>query len=189
MESADFRFEMSPDEPIRASANDVQLGLTITELVVATEKEVLAQILSQVKTLETAQDLMQETFHRAWAARHRFDPAKDGRAWIRKIAKNVVYTHFRSERAQKRKRPPQQAKTPIDDSSTKLLDGLILADDLSEMDRAAAALNDSDRALYELRRKGLSMTEIATATGRSKQSLGPAWTRVQAKLRAKMSHD
>ena len=42
-----------------------------------------------------AEDLVQETFERAWRARDRYDPSSSMRAWLYKIAANLCIDHLR----------------------------------------------------------------------------------------------
>ena len=62
-----------------------------------------------------ADDLSQETFLRAYRARHRLTPDANVRAWLFTIATNVFRNHVRSERRRRRwpgKARPSRSKAP-----------------------------------------------------------------------------
>lgn len=62
------------------------------------QKEVYAWIVRIVRDCGIAEDLTVETFWRIYRYRARFDPARDFRAWARRIATNAALDHLRVAR-------------------------------------------------------------------------------------------
>lgn len=204
MESAEPNSGTKPSAAVSEITSWRDLRTQFADLFQAFEKEVFAFIFRDIRNKETAWDLTQQTFLQAWKAFDRFDSSQDGRSWVMTIARNVVFSHFRSEGAQKRGRPisldqivngannekPSRVSAePIDRDCPDPSEKLIRDEAIDAMDRAAGQLNEKDRELYRLCRAGLSTAEIAKKTGRSKTAIGPALTRLYAKLRRKLTPD
>jgi RNA polymerase sigma-70 factor (ECF subfamily) len=181
-----------------------ELSIRITDLVEKTEQEVFHFIYRRLGNEATAWDLTQETFLRVWRFRDQFDQAQDGRSWVLEIARNVVVSDFRATKSQKRgagktisfdflsliingQGQTGPSKDLFDAKSANPLDGLVLAESLEAMDRAADGLNQKDRDLYRLLREGRSAAEIARMTGTTVAAIASHQTRLLHKMRSKLS--
>jgi RNA polymerase sigma-70 factor (ECF subfamily) len=112
-----------------------------------------------------AEDLVQETFVRAYRAIARFRGESAFRTWLSRIAINVVRTHL-----DRRGRRPVTIDTGSDEQDSDLIESLAASDDLETtfgrrraIDQALAALPDELRTVITLRDiQGLEYHEIAT---------------------------
>lgn len=109
-----------------------------------------------------ADDLVQETFARAFAARHRYQPGSNGRAWLCRILANLVVSEQRRRMRDDRLRarvlavaataPPCEPETPALDEAALVT--------------ALQRLPPSERRIVELADvEELSYREIARALG------------------------
>ena len=146
-----------------------------------------------VRNPEDAEDLLQETFLRAYRFLHRFDPDRPFGPWLMCIGANLARNHLRRARG----RP----EVPLDDrgeNGEQAYEGAWLADTrgaqaLSHRDllartrEALARLPDDQRAVLEMRLLGeMSYKEIAAALdipiGTVMSRLNRARGRIQAEL-------
>lgn len=76
-----------------------------------------------LRNRETAEDVAQETFLRAYRAAHRLRPSDDPRPWLYRIATNTALNHLRSLRRQRgayaRLDPPDPEDETIDHHITR----------------------------------------------------------------------
>jgi RNA polymerase sigma-70 factor (ECF subfamily) len=93
-----------------------------------------------------ADDLVQETYVRAWAARHRYTPGSNARAWLMRILSNLAVSEQRRRVREERMRTRVIARSiepVIDPPAEAVVDDAALG-------RALAALNPAERRLIEL---------------------------------------
>lgn len=105
-----------------------------------------------------AEDLVQETFMRALAARHRYRPGTNARAWLCRILANLAISGRRKEARDRRLQTriaevsPSSLPSPADDARA----------DHRRIRLAIAALSDAERRLIELADvEGMRYREIA----------------------------
>ncbi len=122
---------------------------------------------------EDAQDLLQETFLRAYRFLHRFDPSRPFGPWLLRIGTNLARNQLRHRAS--RREVPLNVKQADDREAT--FEGRWLADGttlerveyslLLEQTRSAmAALPEEQRVVLEMRLLGeMSYREIAAALG------------------------
>jgi RNA polymerase sigma factor (sigma-70 family) len=141
------------------------------DLVQRTERPVYGFLRRLVGHRETAEDLMQETFIKAWRSWETFDPSRGGLAWVPSIARNAVGDYIRKRDAQKRIQPlPLGNHDPVDwRTGQSTLDIQRIA-----LYWAIEQLNDWERDLITLHLARLSYSEIAVSTGRTEAAIGPA---------------
>lgn len=116
-----------------------------------------------------AEDLVQETFVRAFRAISRFRRESSFRTWLHRIAVNVVKSHV----ARRGRRVETSALREDGEHVESLLDRMPSDEDLEtavvrrqSIDRALGTLSDEVRLLITLRDvQGLEYHEIATVTG------------------------
>jgi RNA polymerase sigma-70 factor, ECF subfamily len=101
---------------------------------------------------DTADELTQEVFLRAWRAPLAGETEVEGRAWVFKVARNIALNHLRDAR-----RRPQTVE--LTDAAQPATQELSVA-----LQQALAALPDLDRDVFLMRETaGLSYDEIASA--------------------------
>jgi RNA polymerase sigma-70 factor (ECF subfamily) len=93
-----------------------------------------------------ADDLVQETYVRAWTARHRYTPGTNGRAWLMRILCNLAVSEQRRRVRDERMRSRVLARAvepTVDPPDDAIVDDAALA-------RALGALAPAERRLIEL---------------------------------------
>lgn len=133
--------------------------------------------LSACGRVDLAEDLTQEVFARAIAAQERYREQGEGRAWLFRIARNLL-ADWRRRRA----RRPQAVgidsivEVPLPESSPELR---------TQLGRALGALPRDDREVFLLSQvAGLSYREIAAATDSSEAAVRSRIFRARMALRA-----
>lgn len=106
-----------------------------------------------------AEEIVQETFVRAWRARHRFDPSLGNlRTWLFAIERNVVIDHARSRTI--RKTEPIVEDLPVD---TDDLERAMVAWQVEEAVRRLRA--EHKHVLIETYYKGRTSRDVASELG------------------------
>jgi RNA polymerase sigma-70 factor (ECF subfamily) len=135
-----------------------------------------------------AEELVQETFARALAARSRFDGA-NVRAWLFRILRNEYIDGWR-----KRKNDP--ARATLDEDLDGPIDADLLRDDIEidalrrvvakDIEAALATLGDDARAVILLDLEGLSEAEIADVMGCAQGTVKSRLSRARLALRQRL---
>ncbi|HEV8395387.1 MAG TPA: sigma-70 family RNA polymerase sigma factor [Vicinamibacterales bacterium] len=90
---------MAPEPDAEVLARFVQGEREAFErLFLAFEREVFRWVVRIVREPGAAEDVLVETFWRAYRARARFDPSRSFGAWLRRIATNAALARLRSMR-------------------------------------------------------------------------------------------
>lgn len=128
---------------------------------------------------ETAEDLTQEVFLRAVRSAPELDGDPGARAWLFRVARNLLIDRARrSER-----RPPSRSLETAPDHATPGSAGLRL-----ELERALAALDPTDREVFLMSQVGgLSYAEVAECTGSSAAAVRSRIFRARCRLRQTLS--
>ena len=124
-----------------------------------------------------ADDLVQETFVRAYLARSRFRPGSNGRAWLHRILEHAAISELRREGSRRRLEASYQIDGPLapDEEPAQSIDPL-----KSALER----LGEKERAVVELRfYAGLRYREIAALKGIPIGTVMSRLHRAQRKLR------
>jgi putative glutamine amidotransferase len=117
---------------------------------------------------ETADDLCQETFLRAWSRAPRDAPAPVLAAWLHRTATNLAVDELR-----------RRARRPV-----AALGELAAEDDGGAVREAVARLSVPDRAVLALRfQAGLTLRELGTVLGISEEAARKRVARARARLR------
>ncbi len=134
-----------------------------------------------------AEDLVQETYLRAWRARDRYRPGSNARAWLYTILQNAAHTARRRELREARMRdrlasaPPQVAEPPAARERTdKLADALGA---LPEPYRRVVELTDLDGLSYRE-----AAVRLAVPVGTVMSRLHRARRRLRARLNSSGSN-
>ncbi len=106
-----------------------------------------------------AEEIVQETFVRAWRARHRFDPSLGNlRTWLFAIERNVVIDHARSRTIRRTEHLEHDVPVDADD-----LERAMVAWQVEEAVRRLRA--EHRHVLLETYYKGRSSREVASELG------------------------
>jgi RNA polymerase sigma factor (sigma-70 family) len=162
---------------------------SVEEWFSACENELGKYLVQLAQDRALAQDLLQETFHDAYRARHTLPEIRNPRAWLYGIARNHALVALRRQRRLDRaisrlvSRSERSAAT----------DGTEAASILNLLQRALAP---EDRALVLLRYlHGFNANEIAEMTGRSPAAVRQRLSRARKRLleesdeREDLAHD
>jgi RNA polymerase sigma-70 factor (ECF subfamily) len=116
-------------------------------------RDAMFRYLSRIEgQADTANELTQEVFLRAWRAPAAVETEVERRAWVFKVARNLALNHLRDAR----RRPQTVELTEATQPATQELSAMLR--------QALAALPDLDRDVFLMRETaGLSYDEIASA--------------------------
>lgn len=96
---------------------------------------ILRFLISLVHEYETAEDLCQETFIKAFRAWHQRDTRIDARGWFYRIARNTAYDYFRQQRramtTQLADDDPSLARLP--ENETQIADAQVIHDAMQQL--------------------------------------------------------
>lgn len=188
MESDGNKTEKAPDRKRVEGHRVSEEHHRFTALVERTKKRVYSRIRRLISNGATAEELVQETYLRAWRGRSTFDQKSNEAAWILSIARNTVYDHLRELKAAKRDRPASLDRVLTERGER---DGTSLVPAISQrlkpVDRlivfeAIEELEQNEREMLDLQQAGYSYAEIGAAMGKSETAIGPALTRIRKKL-------
>jgi RNA polymerase sigma-70 factor (ECF subfamily) len=84
----------TPARPTAATVDDA----TFEELVAPLRREIFAHCYRMTGSVQDAEDLVQETYLRAWRAMHSFEHRSSLRTWLYRIATNTCLTHLESRK-------------------------------------------------------------------------------------------
>jgi RNA polymerase sigma-70 factor, ECF subfamily len=122
-----------------------------------------------------AQDLAQETFLKAIAARGSFIAGTNLKAWLLRIASNT-FLDLRRRRQTARARPMEA------EPAVKYGDGVVDSETMALLSSAIAELDDTQRAIFLLRtQEDLSFREIAEMLSTTEETA--RWHMLQARRR------
>lgn len=134
---------------------------------------------------DEALDIVQDTFLAAFAALHRYDPARPLRAWLAAITLNKARDWARRRKVRRflRMAVPGDAVGRVRDDAPLPDDIALQRDALAVTARAVAALPANLKDVLLLRTvEGLSQTEAALALGISEKAVETRLYRARAKL-------
>ncbi len=157
--------------------------LSFDELVNRYSEKVLKFIYTKTRSLECAEDIVQDAFVRAWQNIEKYDPKYSFSTWLYTIAIRLTQNHFR------KKRPIAVEDEILDCRSqctTTAIDHLIREEQKEILWQTAAKLKPDHYNLLWLKYvENQSIEEIAKTTGKSQVSVKVSLHRARAKL-AKM---
>ncbi len=144
----------------------------LDSIVATYEQRIFRFHLIAIRDRDLAQSLTQDTFVRAWSARHNFRGDCSLSTWLMRIALNLVRDHTRTERFRFWKRVSETAVDVSDISShiphrdSSLESRLIASEQMTLVWESVAELSARQRSIFLLRFvEELELTEIASITG------------------------
>ena len=156
------------------------------------EQRVFRFHLISVRDRDLAQSLTQDTFVRAWAARHTFRGDCSISTWLMRIALNLIRDHTRTDRFRFWKRVSETAIDVSDISShvphrdSSLEARLIASEQMALVWESVAQLSERQRSVFLLRfLEELELSEIATITGLPISTVKTHLYRALATIRAR----
>jgi RNA polymerase sigma-70 factor, ECF subfamily len=129
-----------------------------------------------------AEDLVQETFERAFQAFSRFQPGSNGLAWLRTILNRLFIDHCR--RPHRRHDVEISELVPAPSAPEPEVWWLSLT--MGDIKEAAAALPEQSRMIFESAVAGCSYAQIAARTGLCTSTVGSRLNRIRRRLRSRL---
>lgn len=176
----------------RARAGD---GDAYGRLVQANQDRIYASVLRQVRDEHKAMDITQEAFIQAYRAIDTYEDRARFSTWMYRIAMNLITSHYRHERAQKRGGSQTETSLNIEGmpepgADQRTPDDLVAAGDLGVLVRAAIdELDDEYRDVVVMRDlQDLSYEEIAETLKIAPGTVRSRLHRGREKLRDKLKH-
>ncbi len=180
----------------RAAKGDTE---AFERLVIRHQDKVFSRIFFMVRHRETAADLTQEAFFKAWKGLPKFRGDSLFTTWLSRVAVNVTHHHFEKQRAQKRAAREVSIDAPLrtlgEDTTFEISDSTHLPEEWAmrnerqqQILEAVASLEPEFREALALRElHGLSYQEIAEeldlAVGTVKSKIFRARQALQEKLK------
>ena len=162
---------ITSDTPVTGHATATPLD-DMASVVATYEQRIFRFHLVSIRDRDLAQSLTQDTFVRAWAARHTFRGDCSIATWLMRIALNLIRDHTRTDRFRFWKKVSEtaidvsdiSAHVPHRDSS--LESRLIASEQMALVWESVAKLSDRQRSIFLLRfLEELELSEIANITG------------------------
>ncbi|MCG3183554.1 MAG: ECF RNA polymerase sigma factor SigW [Planctomycetes bacterium] len=165
------------------------------QLVQANQDRIYASVLRQVRDEHKAMDITQEAFIQAYRAIDTYEDRARFSTWMYRIAMNLITSHYRHERAQKRGGSKTETSLNIEGmpepgADQRAPDDLVAAGDLGVLVRAAIdELDDEYRDVVVMRDlQDLSYEEIAETLKIAPGTVRSRLHRGREKLRDKLKH-
>ena len=176
----------------RARAGD---GDAYGRLVQANQDRIYASVLRQVRDEHKAMDITQEAFIQAYRAIDSYEDRARFSTWMYRIAMNLITSHYRHERAQKRGGSQTETSLNIEGmpepgADQRTPDDVVAAGDIGVLVRAAIdELDDEYRDVVVMRDlQDLSYEEIAETLKIAPGTVRSRLHRGREKLREKLKH-
>jgi len=165
------------------------------QLVQANQDRIYASVLRQVRDEHKAMDITQEAFIQAYRAIDTYEDRARFSTWMYRIAMNLITSHYRHERAQKRGGSQTETSLNIEGmpepgADQRSPDDAVAASDLGVLVRAAIdELDDEYRDVVVMRDlQDLSYEEIAETLKIAPGTVRSRLHRGREKLREKLKH-
>ncbi len=136
-----------------------------------------------------AEDLVQETFTRALAAAHQFEPGTDLRAWLLRILRNLHLGELRGERrhgALAAVRDDVSGASDAEDLAARREPEAMRLIAARDVERALASLSEEARTMILLQLEGLAEAELAEVFGCPAGTVKSRLARARAALRGRL---
>jgi RNA polymerase sigma-70 factor (ECF subfamily) len=181
----------------RRRPDAMRSAVAFSELTDNHRRELQAHCYQMVRSVEDSEDMVQETFLRAWRSRHTYEGRSSPRTWLYRIATNVCM-----DALERRSRRPEHTygrdadgdPANPDDQLERIagseadLDAVVIARETLELAlQVAACLPSRQRAVLFLREvAGLSAKETASLLGGSAVSVNSALQRARQGMRDRL---
>lgn len=132
---------------------------------------------------EDAEDLVQETFLRAWRGRKTFRTGRPLKPWLFRIAANIARETLRRSRPRTIPLENRQLPDPRETREARERQHVI-----SQIESLVATFSPDDRELYHLRfGEGLGPSELAPMLGKNEAAVSSAIYRLKERVRRHFS--
>ena len=165
------------------------------QLVQANQDRIYASVLRQVRDEHKAMDITQEAFIQAYRAIDTYEDRAKFSTWMYRIAMNLITSHYRHERAQKRGGNKSETSLNIEGmpepgADQRTPDDKVAAEDVGVQVRGAIdELDDEYRDVVVMRDlQGLSYDEIAEMLDIAPGTVRSRLHRGREKLKEKLKH-
>lgn len=165
------------------------------KLVEANQDRIFASVVRHVRDEHKALDITQEAFIQAYRAIDTYEDRARFSTWMYRIAMNLITSHYRHERAQKRGGSKKETSLQIEGmpepgADQRTPDDLVAADDVGVVVRAAIdELEDEYRAVVVMRDlQDMSYEEIAETLDIAPGTVRSRLHRGREKLKEKLKH-
>ncbi len=182
---------ISASRPVTQQAPATPLD-DLDSVVATHEQRIFRFHLIALRDRDLAQSLTQDTFVRAWSARHSFRGDCSLSTWLMRIALNLVRDHTRTDRFRFWKRVSETAIDVSDLSShiphrdSSLESRLIASEQMALVWESVAELSARQRSIFVLRFvEELELSEIASITGLPISTVKTHLYRALATIRAR----
>jgi RNA polymerase sigma-70 factor (ECF subfamily) len=185
---------VSPDvEPLQTAIHDVDpsplragSGMGVDEFVVAAYEahhaEVYGFLARATRNVSAAEDLLQGTYLRLTQEARAGQAPLEVRAWLYRVASNLVISRARRHATASRRRDGSAQKGDLMTAPPPGA-GVIGRDGVAEMERALAGLSVDARLALLLSGEGFGGEEIAATIGRSAAATRTLLSRARARVR------
>jgi RNA polymerase sigma-70 factor (ECF subfamily) len=164
-------------------------------LVSANQDRIYASVLRQVRDEHKAMDITQEAFIQAYRAIDTYEDRARFSTWMYRIAMNLITSHYRHERAQKRGGSKTETSLQIEgmpepSADQRTPDDQVAAEDIGVLVRAAIdELEDEYRDVVVMRDlQAMSYEEIAETLDIAPGTVRSRLHRGREKLKDKLKH-
>ncbi|HXC97031.1 MAG TPA: sigma-70 family RNA polymerase sigma factor [Edaphobacter sp.] len=182
---------ITSDNPVTGHATATPLD-DMDSIVATYEQRIFRFHLVSIRDRDLAQSLTQDTFVRAWAARHTFRGDCSIATWLMRIALNLIRDHTRTDRFRFWKKVSETAVDVSDVSAhiphrdSSLESRLIASEQMTLVWESVGQLSERQRSVFLLRfLEELELSEIADITGLPISTVKTHLYRALATIRAR----
>ncbi len=178
-----FLLMTETDDRVDKALQGLVLGMAagdkekLAEFYNKTRSAVYGYSLSILKNAYDAEDVLQETYLRAWASAEKYQPKGSAMSWVLTIAKNLSLMKLRDHKKTDDLEPEQWAAIPAPDDR-------VTAEDREILNKALTILAEDERQIVMLHAvAGLKHREIATLLDIRPSTVLSKYSRALKKLR------
>lgn len=182
--SAPFEPPFDPVKRINSLLKRAARGkrIAFTDLCAILEAPLLVAVDSILHDAELARDIVQETFLTVWIKRATFNPKRNGRAWIFKIAKNLAIDCKRAQGRRPTVQLPEAASENLAIPS-QVAEACATREMAALVNNVIDSLPAIERKVFRLRIEGLRFNQIATRVSISVTMAWRLYRKAEAHIR------
>lgn len=147
----------------------------------------IARMVRTTHNRDLAQELVDDAWMRAWAARHQWQPLATPATWVWRIATNLLHTHWRTRAAHTTLTPLDDTRRPLADPAAtaavdRIVDRLTATQLLPVAQAALSACAPRQRIVMALTIAGLTDAQISQETGMGLDAVRQARRQARRKI-------